>query len=113
MWRAGSLRILGVCGDRRSIAMPDVPTLIEPGYKSINATDFIGFYLPRGAAGSVAQTAHTALERVLPTPPVLKAMEDMGIEPAFSTPAELAQLVKTETERWGPIVKQIGFIADP
>ena len=40
-------------------------------------------------------------------------MEDMGIEPAFSTPAELAQLVKTETERWGPIVKQIGFTADP
>jgi tripartite-type tricarboxylate transporter receptor subunit TctC len=112
MAKAGSLRILAVATSTRSKALPDVPTLIEQGFPNLVAREFMGFYLPQGASETVVQTANAALKVALATPAVQKSMEDLGVEPSFSSPSELAQLIKTEYDYWGAIVKRIGFSAD-
>lgn len=110
--KAGSLRVLAVASDKRSSALPDVPTFAEQGFPTVIASDYVGFYLPSGAARDVTENAHAHLRAALATDPVRAALADTGIEPGNSSPQQLGALVRDELARWAPIVKRSGFTAD-
>ena len=109
---SGRCRILGVSGAQRSRFAPDVPTLAEQGYKDLVFNEWFGFYLPAKAAPDVVQRANVAMRAALAGPEVIEGVAVMGLEARSSTPAELAAMLKADTERWGPIVKSIGFTAE-
>ena len=110
--KAGNLRVLGVASAKRTAALPDVVTFAEQGFPSVVAADYIGFYLPAGAPKAVVDSLHANLQAAVATAPLKRALEDTGIEPIFSTPEQLGQLVRSELARWAPIVKASGFTAD-
>jgi tripartite-type tricarboxylate transporter receptor subunit TctC len=112
MQKAGTIRVLAVGTPNRSKALPDVPTLLEQGYKDIVVRDFLGFFLPKDTPPSVVAETNAALHEAMAKPAVLKAMQDTGVEPATSSAAELEALVRSETEKWRDVVKQSGFSAD-
>jgi tripartite-type tricarboxylate transporter receptor subunit TctC len=60
----------------------------------------------------VVQRANAALRAALAAPDVIDGLAPPGLEARSSTPAELAAMLKSDTERWGPIVKSIGLTAD-
>jgi tripartite-type tricarboxylate transporter receptor subunit TctC len=109
---AGKVRLLGVSGAQRSRFAPTVPTYVEQGLKDMAFSEWFGFFAPAGTPATVVQRANTALRAALASQEVIDGLAVMGLEVASSTPAELAALLKAGYDRWGPIVKQIGFTAD-
>ena len=81
MQKAGSLRILAVASPKRSTALPDVPTLMEQGYRDIALRDFMGFFLPRSTPNSVMQETNAALLQAFAKPAVIKTLEETGVGP--------------------------------
>jgi tripartite-type tricarboxylate transporter receptor subunit TctC len=109
---SGRVRFLGVSGAQRSKFAPDVPTFAEQGFKDIVFGEWYAIYLPPGARPEVVRRLNAALVPALASPELAQAVSVMALEPASSTPAELQARIKAETERWGPIVRSIGFTAD-
>jgi tripartite-type tricarboxylate transporter receptor subunit TctC len=109
---AGKCRLLATTGTQRSKFAPNVPTLVEQGLKDMAFNEWFGFYLPAKSAPEVVQRANAALRTALAEREVIEGLEVMGLEAKSSSPAELAAMLKADTERWGPVVKAIGFTAD-
>lgn len=109
---AGKIRLLATTGAQRNKFAPGVPTLVEQGLKDMAYNEWFGFYLPAKASPEVVQRANAALRTALADKEVVDGLEVMGLESKSSSPAELAAMLKADTERWGPVVKAIGFTAD-
>ncbi|HSW27135.1 MAG TPA: Bug family tripartite tricarboxylate transporter substrate binding protein [Burkholderiaceae bacterium] len=109
---AGKIRLLATSGAQRNKFAPSVPTLVEQGLKDMAYNEWFGFYLPAKASPEVVQRANAALRSALAEKDVVDGLEVMGLESKSSSPGELAAMLKADTERWGPVVKAIGFTAD-
>lgn len=109
---AGKIRFLGVSGDKRSRFAPNVPTFAEQGYQDLMFSEWFGFFAPGGTPAPVVMRANEALRAALAQKDVVDGLAVMGLEAKSSTPQELATLLKESYDRWGPIVKKIGFTAD-
>jgi tripartite-type tricarboxylate transporter receptor subunit TctC len=109
---AGKCRLLATSGAQRNKFAPNVPTLVEQGLKDMAYNEWFGFYLPAKASPEVVQRANAALRVALAEKDVVDGLAVMGLEAKSSSPAELAAMLKADTERWGPVVKAIGFTAD-
>jgi tripartite-type tricarboxylate transporter receptor subunit TctC len=109
---AGKCRLIGTSGAKRSKFAPMVATFTEQGLKDMAFNEWFGFYLPAGATTATVQRLNAALRSALAAPDVIEGLAAMGLEAASSSPDELAAMLKADTERWGPLVKAIGFSAD-
>ena len=109
---AGKARLLGVSGATRSRFAPNVPTFAEQGYKDLVFSEWFGFFAPGGTPAPVVMRANEALRAALARKDVIDGLAVMGLEMKSSTPQELGALLKSSYDRWGPIVKKIGFTAD-
>lgn len=109
---AGKCRLIGTSGAKRNKFAPTVTTYTEQGLKDMAFNEWFGFYLPAGATTATVQRLNAALRSALAAPDVVEGLAAMGLEAASSSPAELAAMLKADTERWGPLVKAIGFSAD-
>ena len=108
----GKVRLLATSGAARNKFVPGTPTLVEQGLKDLVFGEWFAFYLPGKAAPDVVQKAHAAVRAALADKDVVSGLAAMGLEAQSSSPAELAALLKADTEKWGPIVKAIGFTAE-
>lgn len=109
---AGKCRLIGTSGAARSKFAPTVATFTEQGLKDMAFSEWFGFYLPAGATAATVQRANAALRSALAAPDVIEGLATMGLEAASSSPAELAAMLKASHDRWGPLVRAIGFTAD-
>jgi tripartite-type tricarboxylate transporter receptor subunit TctC len=105
----GRLRMIGVVGEKRSPFTPDVPTLTEQGIKGIDLVGWLGWFGPAHLPPEIARKLNAALVKALAEPEVKAAIEKGGYESVSSSPAELGALVQRDIERWGRIIKDIGF----
>ncbi|MDB5851051.1 MAG: twin-arginine translocation pathway signal protein [Rhodoferax sp.] len=108
----GKVRILGVSGEKRSRFAPDVPTLVEQGLKDMAFSEWFALYLPPKAPADLVARLNNAVRTALASKDVVDGLSTFGLEAMSSTPGELAELVRKDTARWAPIVKQTGFTAD-
>jgi len=106
------LRVLATAGAKRSRFTPNVPTLAEQGFKDLVYDEWYGFYLPAKASPDVVKRLNTALREALAERDIVETLATFGMEAAPSSPEQLAAALKTDLQRWGPIVKSIGFSAD-
>lgn len=109
---AGKIRMLGVSGKERSRFAPNVSTYIEQGLKDMAFSEWFGFFAPGGTSVPVIMKANAALRAALAQKDVVDGLAVMGLEATSSTPEELALRLKADHDKWGPIVKKIGFSAD-
>ena len=109
---AGKCRLLAATGAKRSPFAPNTPTLVEQGLKDFAFEEWFGFYVPAKTPADVINRLNTAMRAALAAPETVNGLATMGLEARSSTPAELAARLKADTERWGPLVKTIGFTAD-
>ena len=105
----GRLRMIGVVGEQRSPFTPDVPTLTEQGLKGIDLVGWLGFFGPAGLPPEITKKLNAAMVRAVNDPEARAAIEKGGYESVSSSPEELGALVKRDIERWGKIIKDIGF----
>ena len=109
---AGKCRLLATSAEKRSRFAPDVPTFAEQGYRDLVFREWFGFYLPGRPEAAIVARANAAIRAALAAQDTVEGLSAMGLEAASSTPEELAALQKSDLERWGPIVKTIGFTAE-
>jgi tripartite-type tricarboxylate transporter receptor subunit TctC len=109
---SGKVRILGTSGTKRNRFAPDVPTFDEQGLKAATHSEWFAFFLPAKASPDVVNRLNAAMKKALAHPEVIEGLAGFGLEAMSSTPAELADLVKRDTAKWAPIVKQVGFTAE-
>ncbi|AEG91236.1 Bug family tripartite tricarboxylate transporter substrate binding protein [Ramlibacter tataouinensis] len=108
----GKVRILGVSGAKRNRFAPDVPTYEEQGIKNATHSEWFAFFLPAKAAPDLVNRLNASMKNALAQKDVIDGLNGFGLEAQSSTPAELADLVKRDTAKWAPIVKQVGFTAE-
>ncbi|MNQ02723.1 Tripartite tricarboxylate transporter family receptor [compost metagenome] len=109
--RAGKVRILAVTGEKRSRALPDVPTLKEAGIH-VTADAFFGLYGPPGMSPELVARIDKAVADALRLPDVQEKIYALGLVPAHAGPAELASIQATHLKRWELPIKNSGFKAE-
>ena len=109
---SGKCRLLATSGAKRNRFAPTISTLTEQGMKDMAFSEWFGFYLPAKASPETMQKLNAAIRGALSQPDVIDGLGQMGLEAQGSTPAELGAMLKADTERWGPLVKAIGFTAE-
>jgi len=109
---SGKVRILGVSGAKRSRFAPEVPTFGEQGIKDMAHSEWFAFFLPAKASPELVTRLNTAMKNALAQKDVIDGLGTFGLEAMSSTPAELTELLKKDTAKWAPIVKEVGFTAE-
>jgi tripartite-type tricarboxylate transporter receptor subunit TctC len=106
--RTNRLRVLGVTTTRRSPYLPEVPAIGEtvPGYE---ATQWFGFLTTAGTPQAVLDRLSQEGIRALRAPDVAKHMASEGAEIVASTPPQFTAYIKSETEKWGRVIKAAGI----
>ncbi|MDQ7955900.1 MAG: Bug family tripartite tricarboxylate transporter substrate binding protein [Rhodocyclaceae bacterium] len=108
----GRVRVLATSGKKRSPYLPDVPTFTELGYPDVTSEEWFGFYAPARTPAATIASANAAITAALKDKSVIDSLALVGLVAHGSTPQEMAADQKAEYERWGPLVKQIGFTAE-
>lgn len=107
--KAGRLRALGIVAESRSALLPDVPTFAEQGYRDIDLIGWLGYFGPAHLPAEVVDKLNAALAKVLEAPDVKERFAQGAYEAVASSPAELAALTRDTYDRWGRIVRELGF----
>jgi len=111
-YNAGRLRLLGTSGAQRTVFAPNVPTFTEQGFPMLYSEEWFGLYAPANTPASVVKAANQAMRAALKDQQVIDSLALLALLPAPSSPEEMAESQRVESERWGPLVKRIGFTAD-
>jgi tripartite-type tricarboxylate transporter receptor subunit TctC len=106
--KAGRLKLLAVTEAQRSPLLPDVPTVGEtvPGYEM---TVWYGAFGPAGMPKEIVTKLNGEISRALFLPEVKQRMADIAVEVKSSTPEELGERMRRDTEKWGGIIKGLGL----
>jgi tripartite-type tricarboxylate transporter receptor subunit TctC len=109
--RTGKLRALGVTTAKRSELFPDIPAIGEfvPGYEA-NLWNGIG--APRATPPEIIEKLNAAINAGLNDPKVKAQFAELGSMTAPLTPAEYGNVIVTETERWGKVIRAAGIKAE-
>lgn len=97
---AGKLRALGVTGNRRLSALPDVPTLAEQGIAGIDVNSWWGFVGPAGMDKAIVDRLNVEITRALLDAETASSLARMGIEASPGTPAAFGSYIAQEYSRW-------------
>lgn len=109
--KAGKVRILAVTGEKRSRALPDVPTLKEQGV-DMAAEAFFGLYGPPGMAPDLVARIDRAVAEALRQQDVQDKIYSLGLVPAHAPSADLAATQASHLKRWEAPIKASGFKAE-
>jgi tripartite-type tricarboxylate transporter receptor subunit TctC len=107
--QSGAIRALATTGAQRSPWLIDVPTVREAGYPALEANEWFGVFVPANTPAATVSRLNVAIRTVVNTDGFKTALAKLAIDPVGETPKEFAQLVKSDFDRWGPIVQASGF----
>ncbi len=107
--QSGAIRALATTGAERSPRLIDVPTVREAGYPALEANEWFGVFVPAKTPAATVSRLNVAIRKVVNTDGFKTALAKLAIDPAGETPKEFVQMVKSDFDRWGPIVHASGF----
>jgi tripartite-type tricarboxylate transporter receptor subunit TctC len=107
--RSGAVRALGVSGDQRSPAFPDLPTIAEAGVPGYSAPTWSGVIAPAGVPRPIIDKLNAAMNRAIRSPAFAARFATIGDEPAGGTPEEFAALIASDSKKWGEVIKRAGI----
>lgn len=104
--RQGKLRVIAMSSSKRSLALPDVPTVSEAGLPGYEASSWYGLFVPSGTPKSVISKLNSEINQSLNTSEVKDRLVSQGFEPAGGTADDFAQYLNTEIAKWARVVKE-------
>ena len=107
--RSGDLRALATTGPRRSPFLPDVPTMAEAGYPSLEDLTWYGFFVPAKTPAGIVERLNGAIQAALRTDEVKSGMAKLAVEVDAISMGDFARLIASESDRWKAIVHATGF----
>ena len=106
--KAGRLRALAVTTSKRWSEMPDVPTMAEAGVPGYEATLWLSISGPAGLPAPIVQRLYSEISKALKDPELQANFRTGGVEAMSMPPDELLKLMRSESEKWGRVVKDTG-----
>jgi tripartite-type tricarboxylate transporter receptor subunit TctC len=111
--RAGKLKAIAVTGEQRSDQLPELPTMIESGFKDFVVDTWLGFGAPAALPPALVGRLNTEFNRITQDPGMRKKMADQGITVWPSrTPEEAMAFLRKDSDFWLPIIKESGATAE-
>jgi tripartite-type tricarboxylate transporter receptor subunit TctC len=103
--RTGKLRALAVTSATRSEALPDIPTVGDfvPGYE---ASGWQGVGVPKHTSVEIIDKLNREINAVLADPKMRERLSDLGATVFANSPADFAQFIANETEKWGKVIHE-------
>ena len=109
--QAGKLRAIAVTTPKRFPLLPDLPAVAET-YPGFEALAWNGLVVPAATPGAVVQKINAEVGAILKQPEIVQKMNGFGFDLVGGTPADFAALIRSEAERWTPVVKTLGIRVD-
>jgi tripartite-type tricarboxylate transporter receptor subunit TctC len=106
--RSGRLRALGITTAKRSVLMPELPTLAEAGVPAYNMGLWYALFAPAGTPANIVRVLNAETGRMLKDPVIVKKLLDQGAEPLPTSVGESEAFVKAEIVRWNEAVQKLG-----
>jgi tripartite-type tricarboxylate transporter receptor subunit TctC len=113
--KAGNVKLYGVTTKQRVKVLPQAPTLHEQGLKDFEVVVWHGVYAPKGTPQPIIERMNQAIRAALKDPNVVKRMDDLGaeiVDDRTNTPQALQAHLKSEIDKWGPVIRAGGKFAD-
>jgi tripartite-type tricarboxylate transporter receptor subunit TctC len=104
--RAGSIRILGTAGPKRSPVIPETPTIAEKALPGFETVVWFGLFAPAKTPAPVVELINRKTNEVLAMPSIQESFTKLGIEGVGGTPDALAARVRAEMEKWAKLVRE-------
>ncbi|MEN9995554.1 MAG: hypothetical protein RL462_330 [Pseudomonadota bacterium] len=105
----GRLNALAVTSAKRIPQLPNVPTMQEAGVPGYDATIWLALLAPAGTPATIVGRLNSEIAKIMINPENQKAMFDAGVQVSLSTPEALSQLMVSEMDKWGKVVKEAGI----
>jgi tripartite-type tricarboxylate transporter receptor subunit TctC len=110
--QAGKLRALAVTTAKRFPLSPDLPTIAEAGYPGFEALAWNGVLVAAGTPRSIVARLNAEINAILKEPSVKSTLNAQGFELVGGTPEDFAHLIKSESDKWAPVIKRTGAKVD-
>lgn len=110
--KAGRLIGLAMSGKKRSVLVPEVPTMQEAGVPNFDATFAEMLYTPVGTPPEVIKRLHAEVTKALQASDIREKLLAIDAEPVGDSPENAAKRIRQETERWAVVVKTLGLKLD-
>jgi len=110
--RAGKVKALAVTSARRASAMSELPTIAESGVPGYEMVLWIGVLAPAGTPREIAEKLNAEVVRVVRLPDIREKLDAMGVEPVGNTSEQMAEWIRREITKYGPVVKAANIKAD-
>ena len=104
--KAGAVRALAVTTKERVPLVPDIPTIAESGVPGFDVSSWFGFFLPAKTPKEIIAKLNADTNAALAHPSVKSRFDDLGATPKGTTPEQLAAFLKSEIEKWGPVIRE-------
>jgi tripartite-type tricarboxylate transporter receptor subunit TctC len=106
--RAGTIRMLGVSGEKRARQAPDVPTIAESGFAGFHGESWNGLVAPVRTSDDIVNRIAAEFARAVKEPKFVEHLDQEGVDPLGSTPAETASFIAADMALWAEAVKVAG-----
>ena len=107
--KTGRLRSLAVTSAKRSVALPDLPTISESGVPGFEAVSWNGVMTPAGVPHAIISKIHNEIVQALKARDVRDKLAADGAEPVGNTPEEFTRLIRHELDKWGKVTRAAGL----
>jgi len=107
--RAGAVRPIGMTTAARSPILPDVPTIAESGLAGFDTGVWWGFLAPAGLAPEIKARLAKDCAAAVNAPAVKERLASLGAVPIGSAPEEFAARIRSDHDKWGPVIKAAGI----
>jgi tripartite-type tricarboxylate transporter receptor subunit TctC len=105
LMQAGQVRALGVSTLKRQPAASDVPTIAEAGVPGYETSSWFAFFMPAKTPPEIVRKVHADTVAALAEPAIKAKLDTLGVIIVGSTPEALAAHLKSEMDKWGPVIK--------
>ena len=101
----GKVRALAITSTTRLDKLPQIPTLEEAGFPGFESVGWYSLMVPKGTSAEIVSTVNQAINAILKTEVGQKYIDNLAMQTAGGTPDDLTAWIRSENERWGPIMK--------
>jgi tripartite-type tricarboxylate transporter receptor subunit TctC len=108
-YKAGKIRVLAVSESRRTLSMPEVPTIAESGVPGFDVQVWIAVMGPAGIPPAIVDRLNAEIVKVLAEPAISARLAEVGTVTRGSTPAEAARTLRADAEMWAAAAKKAGL----
>lgn len=108
----GKLKGIGVVGEKRLPALPNLPTLAEQGMGDFDTSNWDGIVVRSGTPPEIINRLNSEIVSLLNRREIIEKFQEMGMQSMPSTPAQFAELIRNESRKWRDVITNAGIRVD-